>query len=444
LCILWAARSGRKLSAGVWFVLSVYYLVWWQLAVLGAGAAVWDVTRAQLARYGTVGLFLIGLGWVVWLVERASKRYEARRLARMHRMHRDPLARPSAGVAAEMQEPGTRVWNPLDPAAWYYGRKGRKLNQSVTAFVSYALVFGLVFLVLSQMRGCQEIYELPAGGGQRKTIAQTVRVQKVIRKKFVVNPYSPISFKVPPIEEVKLNLSEVTKHAYTIGYGEGAGAGFGGGTRRGKVRFIRLEYSGGDWDQGFGIGGDLNMLVEYGIRTNHTVAKKTEARTVLQLRNFPPEKSPPLVYMTGQRNISLSNTEVRVLREYLTKKHGMIFCDNGGSRHFHNQFLSMMNDVLPEVRPVPVPLDDMIHRVPYQIPFLPYVAPHGGKQALGWWMDGRWICYYHPGDIGDAWADDHSGVKAEIWEACYQLGTNVIFYAHAEYSKWLQAQKQQR
>ncbi|MDB5341242.1 MAG: hypothetical protein JWN70_6861, partial [Planctomycetaceae bacterium] len=29
--------------------------------------------------------------------------------------------------------------------------------------------------------------------------------------------------------------------------------------------------------------------------------------------------------------------------------------------------------------------------------------------------------------------------KTEIWEYCFQLGTNVIFYAHVEYYKWLDA-----
>jgi hypothetical protein len=51
------------------------------------------------------------------------------------------------------------------------------------------------------------------------------------------------------------------------------------------------------------------------------------------------------------------------------------------------------------------------------------------------------VCYYHPGDIGDAWADGHAGVSPEIFEYCYQLGTNIINYSHAEYSKWLEARK---
>ena len=122
---------------------------------------------------------------------------------------------------------------------------------------------------------------------------------------------------------------------------------------------------------------------------------------------------------------------------HLIDKHGMLFNDNGGSGHFHNQVLSMMRQVLPNIRPSHVPLDDTIHRIPYPIPFLPYVAPHGSKEALGWRVDGRLVAYYHPGDIGDAWADGHAGVKPEITEFCYQLGVNVIFYAHAEYSKWL-------
>jgi hypothetical protein len=76
------------------------------------------------------------------------------------------------------------------------------------------------------------------------------------------------------------------------------------------------------------------------------------------------------------------------------------------------------------------------------VPFLPYVSLHGGiKHALGWRIDGRWACYYHPGDIGDAWGDDHSGVPREIWEACYGLGINVMQYANNEYSKWLLSQK---
>jgi hypothetical protein len=371
------------------------------------------------------GLFFIGLGWAVWAVERISQRRDARR--------------------RQQGRPPRRVWNPLDHAAWYYGRSNRKLNQSIAVLLLYSLLFFVLVAVTGQLWGRRSIYELPGGGGQAKALPQTIRVQKIVRTKYVVNPFSSIRFEVPPIDDVKLRLDEATEHAYTVGYGEGSGGpGFGAGTARGRVRFIRLQYSGGDWDQDFGIGADLNMLLEYGIRTGQKVADKTESRTIDELRGFPLGKSPPVVYLTGEKSINVSKTEIKVLREYLLNKHGMLFADNGGSGHFHNQFLAMMAAVLPEVRPVPIPLDDVIHRVPYHIPFLPYVAPHGGKQALGWWLDGRWVCYYHPGDIADAWCDGHAGVKPEVWECCYQLGTNVIFYAHVEYAKWLESQQRTR
>jgi len=422
----------------------VYCLVSWNKSVLSRSAAltwayipVWqwlvyvadklnlDLIRVFLAQAGLALLFMIGLVWLIWYLERCAELYRQRELA--------------LGLVPSRREP--RIWNPLNPKAWYFFRS-RKLNQSAAAFSSYSLAFALAIFLFSRIQGCQELYEMPAGGGKAQTqTVQKVQIQKVIRKKFVINPFSLIKFNPPPIDEIKLNLAQATEHLYKVGYGDGEGAGFGAGTSRGKVRFIRLEYQGGDWDQDFGVGADLNMLIQYNVLTSQKVADQTESRPIAALRNFPLGKSPPMMYLTGQRSISLSDSEIKILREYLVDKHGMIFGDNGGSNHFHNQFFSAMRQVLPELEPVRIPLDDVIHRVPFALPFLPYVAPHGGRDAWGWKLDGRWVVYYHPGDIGDAWADGHSNVPREVYESCYQLGTNVIFYAHAEYNKWLDAQK---
>ena len=38
-----------------------------------------------------------------------------------------------------------------------------------------------------------ELYEMPAGGGEQKQVQQVV-VQKVIKKKFVINPFSAVLF----------------------------------------------------------------------------------------------------------------------------------------------------------------------------------------------------------------------------------------------------------
>lgn len=475
--LLWALKKQPRSHLRVLVIASVAYPFCWQLAVFAAGnAADWtgwtgfDTLRAQLARFGTAALFFIGLFWMIWIIERGSRYYDRLRISRLLAQEAEggPAAVIHGGVADILPNEEPPVWNALDINAWYYNlrtedlfslsrwtrlisslsnrsadpqtRPQRKLNQSLSGLAGYCFVFLITFLVFSNIGGCEEQFEMPAGGGEQKQIAQVVKVQKIIKKKFVVNPFSAIRFKVPPIDEIKLQLLEVTKHAYKIGQGAGDGAGFSGGTRKGKVRFVRLEYTGGDWDQDFGVGADLNMLIEYGIRTKQKVNDKTESRTIGQLKNFAKYKNQPIVYLTGQRNISLSKSEIKIVNEYLIEKHGMIFFDNGGSSGFHNQVISMMNRVLPNVRPVQIPRDDIIHRVPYPIPRLPYVAPHGGLVALGWKVDGRWVAYYHPGDIGDAWTDDHSRVPPEVWESCYQLGTNVIFYAYAEYNKWVQAQ----
>jgi hypothetical protein len=419
-------------------VLTALYPFWWQLAVFLSDVLGMHEVRSGLTTFGIGGLFLIGLAWVVWLLERSSHRIEQERLEEVLKNGPLLIAPTSAAETHERAVRRRRTWNPADPRAWYYGRNSRKLKQSTLALSAYGLAFWFALLVMSQAGGCQRLYEMPAGGGQQKTIAQTVKIQKVIRKKYVVNPFSSIKFNVPPIDEIKLQLQEMTAHQYVVGYGEGTGAGFTGGTQRGKVRLIRLEYDGGDWNLNFGIGGDANMLMEYGLLTQQKVAEKTESIRIAQLASFPRDKSPPIVFLTGQGSLSVSNNDIKVLREYLVDKHGLLFASSG-SQHFHHQFLALMNRVLPETRAVPVPLDDTIHRVPFAIASIPYVVPHGGKEPLGWSADGRWLVYYHPGDISDAWADGHSGVSAEIYNGCYQLGANVINYGHVEYSKWLQA-----
>lgn len=445
LWLLWAYQERKTQTVTAAAVASVAYVPLWHFAVVVADAVSLAGLRANLAWWGTLTFYCLGLLWVIWGLERASHYYERRRRLAATPVSVDQMVAAASSASIAVAAPSVRVHNPLDPEAWFYGRKSKKLNQSLTAFSLYSFAFLIAFYLATNVGGCEEIYELPAGGGQAKaSVAQTVRVEKVIKKKFVVNPFAAISFKVPPIDEVKLQIEEATAHQYAVGYGAGTGAGFSGGTKSGKVRFIRLEYQGGDWDQEFATvaSPDQLMLMEYGLRTKQKVYEQAESRPIAQLKNFPIGKSPPFVYMTGQRNIQLSPAEIKILRDYILEKHGMLFADNGGSGHWHGQFFAMMKQVLPNVQPTVVPLDDVIHRTPFQIPFLPYVAPHGGKDAYGWRVDGRLVCYYHPGDIGDAWSDDHSGVSREVWEACYSLGANVIFYAHAEYAKWLEARLQ--
>ena len=422
-------------------IMTMCILPVWLWLVYITDMLAWSETKVLVAGGGLASFFFAGLAWTIWYVDKRSWELQQERFymaaeGKANVEFTGPLEAMGSS-AAILHGQDSVIIDPFDlDSCFYGGGEQRKLNQSLTAIISYSILFFLIFLILTSLSGCMEIYEMPAGGGEQKQVQQVV-VQKVVKKKYVINPFSAVLFNPPPIDQVKLQLTELTKHAYTVGYGKGKGAGFSGGTNKGVVRFIRLQYNGGDWDQDFGVGADLNLLIEYNVRTRHKVAKKTESRRIVQLANFPKGKSPPMVYMTGQRNIHVNNKEIEILREYLLEKNGMLFGDNGGSRHWHGQFFNLMKRVLPKVRPVRVPLDHDVHQIPFVIPYLPYVAPHGGKDAYGWVVDSRLVAYYHPGDIGDAWADGHAGVSAEIAELCYQLGTNIIFYAHSEYNKFL-------
>lgn len=414
-CIYWAHRFRRSSAISYRAILSLSWLPAWQFAV-SLPLVFSDYSLSEsISNVGLFGAFFIGLAWAVWWIDKETKRIG-------------------------QSDGEKRYWDPRRLGAWYFGNKNRKLRQSVFTVVTYTCVFGIMFLFLTKLTGCAT-YEAPAGGGEEKQIRQVVKIQKVIKKKYVINPYSSVLFNPPPIDDVELQVMEVTEHLYKIGQGNTEGAGYSAGTTRGKVRFIRLKYDGGDWDQDMARGSDLNLLTEYGVRLGHKVSDRPEPMEITRLKAFPPRKSPPMVYMTGQQGINASDTEIKILREYLLEKHGMLFADNGGSSGWEGQFVGMMKRVLPKVEPISVYLDHPIHRIPYTLPKLPIVAPHGRSNALGWVVDGRLAVYYHPGDIGDAWADGHSGVPHEIWESCFQLGVNIIHYAHAQYNQWLESTK---
>ncbi|MDP6795800.1 MAG: DUF4159 domain-containing protein [Verrucomicrobiota bacterium] len=426
----WAAAARPLGQVPYRSAVSAVILPTWLWLVIVPSWLGWMTLSASLARLGLGVVFVTGMGWTVWLVERASRRLLAKRS--ISSIRGVPLLAMN-GLPGQVT---VHTSNPLDIDAWYYGRKRRKLNQSATTVAAYSLLFALLVLLAGFLTGCNEIYEMPEGGGEPQLRQQVVRIQKVIRKKYVINPLSAVLFNPPPIEEIKLQLQELTRHIYQVGQGEGKNAGFEGGTHRGMVRFIRLSYPGGDWEQDLDRNADLNMLLWYAANTGHKTAKKPEIRSVRQLKRFPAGKSPPMVYMTGQGKISLGETDIGILHEYLTEKHGMLFADNGGSHGWHSQFFSLMEKVLPKVKPQPVPLDHPVHS---GVPFLPVVAPHGGSTAWGWVVDGRLAVYYHPGDVGDAWADGHAGVPRQVWESGFRLGGNILLYAHSEYSRWLTA-----
>jgi hypothetical protein len=360
--------------------------------------------------------------------------------------------RPTIQVGGEVITARRGGWNPLDPASKLYGRSSQRLRQSFATLAAYSVLFLLVYLV-AHLRfgpgGDEYADELPAGGGSDAPQAMTVKVQKIIRKKYVINPYSSILFAAPPpIENIDVKLMEETSNRYQVGQGDGGlgqgdgeGGGFGSGTGKGKINWYRLRHSDRGWDKNFGVGGDRNLLLELEIRYPKMKGKIAEENTSIdsdQLARFK-DKAPPYLVYVGGYGFAPTAQDKKNLKQYILERHGMILGDSLGPG-FHGGFISAMNEITG-VQPVAIPRDDPIHKSPFELPQLPIVVAHGGTVPMGWKVDGRWAVYWHPGALSDAWRDDRAGIRKEIAAHCFQLGLNIIAYALKEQNQWRLSQK---
>ena len=212
------------------------------------------------------------------------------------------------------------------------------------------------------------------------------------------------------------------------------------GMENAKLRFIRLDHGGPNWDRNMGRDADYNMLMKLRDFTGFAVAECTESIKPDQFARFLKGSGYPFIYITGTGAIYLSEEDVKILRKYLLVKNGMIFADNcGGDFDFH--FRALMRQVLPDLRFVNISNDDVI----FQYPFLfltgaPPLFRHSGDRAQGIKYNGRWVVFYHPGAMGDVWRTEGFGLSPEVQMMAYKMGANVIAYAFTQYF----AQNQER
>ena len=82
----WAIWHGSADPVRCSVVYSATFVVGWQMSVFVSDAMAWHVVTTQLARAGTVLLFLVGLMWVVYGVEMASQFYD-----RLRKSSGDPV-----------------------------------------------------------------------------------------------------------------------------------------------------------------------------------------------------------------------------------------------------------------------------------------------------------------------------------------------------------------
>ena len=329
------------------------------------------------------------------------------------------------------------------------------------------------------LRGCVTPYRVPKGSGtptgggnpqgtgiqQQLMQVKIVKAQKKKKRKLLVNPHAAISFHVPDLDDSGIDkaVDQATTVTYQAdparvlanaqtgtggpkgigGKGTGGALGAGGGTTGGwpdgmdnaLVRFIRLEYNGTAWDTGMNAHDrtDINFLQEFHKATTFKVAAQGESHPIASLRNYPKGFAPPFVFMTGEGAINVSEADMRILREYLLDG-GLLFA-NCASAQFDRSFRSFIQQVLPGHSLLVIADDDPIFQVPFQFPNgAPPYWHQGGWRAMGMKHNDRWVVFYHPGDILEAWSTEHAGLTdPKLVTEAYELGVNALYYSFTHY-----------
>ena len=335
-----------------------------------------------------------------------------------------------------------------------------RFRKSLLSSIGLHVMVIVVIPYMLTLYGCVEPYRVPKGSGTPTTLAAAVQVTKVVKKKtkkkkFVVNPKSAISFHIPDLDEsvaarqvdneTQLTYKADPMRVMATGTRTGAGGGkmgAGGGKEGGwpdgmenaKVRFIRMEYNGRGWDDGMDMTSraDLNFLEAFHQLTGFKVATAPESHSIGLLKKYPKGMAPPFVYMTGDADINVSAGEIKTMREYLLDG-GLLFAVCG-SPQWDRSFRGFARQLFPGESLLAIADDDPLFQVPFAFPNgAPALWHHGGRRALGIKHQGRWVVFYHPGDINDAWKTGHSGMDPALAEGAIQMGVNIIYYSFTHY-----------
>lgn len=317
-------------------------------------------------------------------------------------------------------------------------------RKSVVLSVAGHLMVLVMIPILVRMAGCVDPYLVPEGDGAEIVVnmVKIVKPKKQVKKKYVLNYQADILFHIPDLDESRLleEVEEDTKLYYTADPASvhkkqrGKGSGWPGGMKNAVVRFIRIQYDGDDWDDGMDAvdRADLNFLDEFSRVTGFKTSKNNESYPIFRLDDFPKGYAPPFVYMTGAGKINIPPRDIEILRRYLVDG-GMLFADCA-SPQFDRNFRAFISVLFPGEPLLVVADDDPI----YQYPFVfangaPPLWHHGGSKALGIKRGNRWLVYYHPGDLNDAWKTGHSGLNPALAKRSMQVGINVIYHAFTHY-----------
>lgn len=327
-----------------------------------------------------------------------------------------------------------------------HGRDPRHRRSLYLSTFTHFLILILIPWILS-LGGCVEAYKVPQGSGNPVVaMVKMVKPKKKKKQTLSLRPNSAILFEIPDLDDSQVDqvMEEQTQATYQASNAKSGKMGKGGGTQGGwpegmedyKIRFIRLEHKGAGWDDGMDeSNADINFLRAFAQATGFKkIANKGESHSIALLKKYPDDGFPPFVFLTGNADMgNLTTTDAKILRDYCLNG-GMLIAD-AGSVSFHNSFMRVIRQVFPDKPLIDIADDDMLYQVPYTFSNgAPPFWQLGGRRALGVKHEGRWVAFYHPGDMNGAWkSQGYTDVTPEMREAATNLGINLVYYA---FNQW--------
>jgi len=335
-----------------------------------------------------------------------------------------------------------------------HGRDPRNRRSLYLSTLTHLVILVLIPWIMS-LGGCVEAYKVPKGSGN--PVVAMVKMTKPKKKKkqtLSLRPNSAIIYEVPDLDDSQVDqvMEEQTQATYAANNAKSGKMGKGGGTQGGwpegmedyKIRFIRLEHKGAGWDDGMDeSNADINFLRAFAQATGFKkIANKGESHSISLLKKYPKDGFPPFVFLTGDADMgNLTTDEAKIIRDYCLNG-GMLIAD-AGSVTFHNSFMRVIRQVFPDKPLIDIADDDMLYQVPYTFPDgAPPFWQLGGRRALGVKHEGRWIAFYHPGDMNGAWkSQGYTDVTPEMRDAAMNLGVNLIYYAFNQWNDAISKKK---
>ena len=139
----------------------------------------------------------------------------------------------------------------------------------------------------------------------------------------------------------------------------------------------------------------------------------------------------PFLFMTGHGNISVNDSEMQNLRNYL-ENGGFLYVDDD---YGLDQYVRpILQNIFPEDQFFELPADHPIYNLVYTFPDgrPPKIHEHDGNppQAFAVYREGRMVLLYtYESNPSDGWAFDENPNPEAIIQAALRFGTNLLVYA---------------